>query len=648
MKSNVSSYLRLMEAVYKDATIKCTANISDLRDLETIRSRVENEGISFLTILLPQFSKDFERSLETGQIDSTQFRNFRKCGLIPSFLKGMTSLIFDQETGRIFDEKHPINAGLNLPASRMVPSDISTLVESVRQICLTFQKVEIDCSPKRVSAALENFTAIERSFKEFSLQDQEHAKFLDVSDVLWHNLVSPIRLTECRPKHGPGATAEHISGNGKYVWRRWHDRLEPYFHLVGDGYPLGLPPQSNELEVVSIIPQDQEQPVRVTPVPKTLKGPRIIAIEPCCQQFVQQGIRDVLYERIESYWLTKGHINFSDQSVNQKLAMKSSSTRQSATIDLSDASDRVPRSLAMEMFRSNPDLQEAIEACRSTNAELPDGTIIGPLQKFASMGSALCFPVEAMYFYTICVMALLDSQNLPVSPRNIKYVSRGLYVYGDDIVVPATYAVSVLGYLRKYNCKVNDGKTFYLGRFRESCGIDAYSGYEVTPTYLRKQRPENRQQADRLLSWVATANLFYLKGYWHTTTFMFNELEKILGNIPYVSWRSSAIGRISFLGYASASRWNRDLQRFEIKALVPSPVYQKDKLSGYSALAKCLASSGVPKERPDQADARHRCLSFAKGRFSDEISPPIDSRHLERSARHGAVTLKHRWVPSLF
>jgi len=649
LKSNVSSYIELMEHVYIDASIKCTANVSDLRDLETIRSRVDSEGLSFLTITLPQFCKDFERSLENGIIDSTLFLGFKKNGSIPAFLQGMISQLFDQETGRIFSGKHPINAGSNNdPVSGVVSSDFSTVVESVRQICLTFKKVEIACTPERVQAALDNFTEIELSFDQFSIPESETSKFLAVSDMLWHNLVSSCELSECQPKHGPGATADRISGNQKYRWQRWHDRLESYFPLLGNGYPTGLPELAKELEMVSIIPQSAEQPVKVTPVPKTLKGPRIIAIEPCCQQFVQQGIRDLLYRKIESYWLTRGHINFADQSVNQKLAMSSSSTGQLATIDLSDASDRVPLSLSLMMFRSNPDLQDAIEACRTSNAELPDGSIVGPLRKFASMGSALCFPVEAMYFYTICVMALLEIQNLPVSPRNIFNVSRGLYVYGDDIVVPAAYAVSVLDHLRKYNCKVNNAKTFYRGSFRESCGVDAFDGYEVTPTYLRQLCPENRQQADRLISWVATANLFYLKGYWRTTTFMFKRLERLLGNIPYVAGNSPALGRISYLGYRSASRWNDDLQCLEIKAYVPSPVYRKDKLDGYAALAKCLASSPVPNERADQADARRRWMSIASGDYTSVYPRSIDVRHLERSARHGAVTLKHRWVLSLF
>jgi hypothetical protein len=531
----------------------------------------------------------------------------------------MTGLLFDRETGRIFDESTTSNSVAGGDAS-------STIIACVRQICLAYKKIKVDCTPKRVQQALSAFTEIEQSFKTFQLSAEDLGDFCRVSFVLWNDLVGSVELSECIPKHGPGATAEGVSGNQKFQWQLWHDRLESYFPLIDSGFPLGIPEEDEELEKVTIVRRESEQPVRVVTVPKTLKSPRVIAIEPCCMQFVQQGIRDVLYDRLEHYWLTRGHINFRDQTVNQQLAIESSRSGRLATIDLSEASDRVPRFLAMEMFRYNSDLFEAIDACRSTRAELPDGTVIGPLEKFASMGSALCFPVEAMYFYTICVVASLRVADLPVTPANIFEVSRDLYVYGDDILVPATNANFVLDYLRKYNCKVNADKTFVSGSFRESCGTDAYNGAEVTPTYLRTLCPENKLQADRLVSWVKTANLFYKKGYWQTAQFMFDKCEQILGVLPYVSETSPALGRISFSGARSISRWNDALHHFEIRGWVPSPVVRTDHLSGYGALFKSFSH-----------------LSRREGE-----SQVVDPLHLERSARHGAVTLKRRWVPSLF
>lgn len=647
MKSNVSDYLEVVQAVYIDACAKCTADVFDLRDLETIRSRVEDEGLSFLTITLPMFARDFERSLANMAIDSTLFRNFRKCGAIPAFLQGMTSRLFDSKTGELLRHEHPRKDGGS-------SSDFPTLVESVRQICLTFKKVEIDCTPERVQAALESFVSTEQSFEAFSPSEETISEFLEVSSVLWDNLVAGYTSTDMVPRHGPGATAEHVSGNRKFAWQRWHDRLEPYFPLLSNGYPLGLAAErffkepersesfgetyweAEELRFVTVVPRESEQPVRVVTVPKTLKGPRIIAVEPCCMQYVQQGIRDFLYRSIESYWLTKRHINFRDQSKNQRLAMRGSRLGQLATIDLSDASDRVPRDLALEMFRANPELRDAIDACRSTHAELPDGRRVGPLRKFASMGSALCFPIEAMYFYTVCVVALLKANGLSCTPGNVLKVSRRLYVYGDDIIVPSANAVSVLDHLQKYNCKVNANKSFWSGSFRESCGVDAYAGYEVTPTYLRHERPKNRRQASQIISWVATGNQFYKKGYWKTAAHIWKQVERIVGELPYVSEDSECLGRISYLGFTSIERWGKRYQRYEIYGWVPRPVYRADPLEGYAALALCLSAPAGPLWTVSRKGSR------------DTIKPVAvaDKRRLERSAQHGAVTLKRRWAPA--
>ena len=616
MKSNVSDPLELAKAIYLDACATCVADVSDLRDLETIRSRVKEEGMSFLTITLPNFCRDFERSLDIGYVDSSFFRSFKKNGSIPAFLQGMTSLIFDRESGRIIDYENPMDP--------LHPGAVSTLVDSVRQICLAFKKMELDCTPKRVQSAMDVFIKTEQSFEMFSLSGEEQKDFLLLSSLLWSNALARIDVNALSPRHGPGATAEGVSGNQKFLWRLWHERLEPHFPFLEHAYPnsgmwtfLG-----KEIQLVKFLRPEDELPVRVTPVPKTLKGPRIIAIEPSCMQYAQQAVRDVLYDVIERSELTSGHINFRDQQVNKDLAVMSSKTGRLATIDLSDASDRVPLSLSIRMFDSNPELQGLILACRSTRAKMPDGTIIGPLRKFASMGSALCFPVEAMYFYTICVMALLRSQNLPESRENIFKVSRDIYVYGDDILVPSTYATTVLDYLQKYHCKVNTSKTFYTGKFRESCGVDAYDGRIVNPVYIRQPIPENRHQANEIISHVATANLFYKKGYWNTCSFLFNKIEKILGPLPYVSETSPLLGRVSFLGYRSAGRWNNALHSFEVKGWMPSPVYRTDELDGLGALQK----------------------SFMKLEDFKNLPVSCDAHHLERSALHHAVALKRGWV----
>jgi len=515
-----------------------------------------------LTITLPDFCKDFEEALAIGYIPSTSFRSFRKDGAIPSFLKGMLKVLFSQETGRLNDEPR---ADFQL---------FPEIVGSVRQICLAFKKLEIECSPKRIADSIEAFVQTERQLSELSLDRCDIDDFHRVASLLWAPIVSHISVEALVPTHGPGATYEGLSGNRKYSWLYWHERLEEYFPFLENGYSVSSSLE-REFEGVTFIPPAKELPVRVTPVPKTLKAPRIIAIEPVCNQYVQQGIRNELYARIESSSITAGHVNFTDQSVNRSLALAASKDKSLATIDLSEASDRVPHELALSMFSSNPPLMWLIDACRSRTAELPDGRLI-PLKKFASMGSALCFPVEAMYFYTCCVVSLLRIRQLPVNLRNVRKVASEVFVYGDDIILPAHETVETFVTLLKYNCKVNIRKSFWNGKFRESCGLDAYDGVEVTPTYVRRLCPNALRQAQEIISWTETANHLYKRGYWRSASYMFSKVERIVGELPYVSDNSPGLGRFSYLGYRTINRWNRRYQQFEVTCLVPSPIYRTD------------------------------------------------------------------------
>lgn len=628
LKSHESDLLELAYCIYKDACAKCIAVKPDLRDLKTIKSRVEKEGLSFLTITLPQFGKDFERSLALERIETTSFLGFKKDGAIPAFLQGMLSQIFDRSTGGIFYEQSRLDD--------VSGTDCATVIEGIRQIAYAFKKLKLDCTEKRVRSTIAKFVETEYDLAE-PVSALDAARFRSVAKIMWSNVFDHIMVEKLIPKHGPGATAEGISGNQKYRWLYWYDRLEPYFPLADLAYNVDAN-DASEFEEVTVVSEDQELPVKVTPVPKTQKGPRIIAIEPCCMQYAQQAIRRELYSQLGRNPLTSGHVNFTDQEVNRGIAIRASSDGSMATLDLSDASDRVIHDLAICMFDGNPVLRDAINACRSTRAKLPDGTIIGPLKKFASMGSALCFPVESMYFYTICVAALLEKQNLPVTARNAFKVSRSVYVYGDDIIIPTDDAIFVAEYLHKYKCKVNMSKSYWTGRFRESCGMDAFAGEEVTPSYIRELRPSSKRQASGLVSWVKTAQSLYKRGYWQTSSLMFQHCERVLGPLPYVAENSPGLGRISFCKKMTVGRWSPghncrgsiseaespSYQRLEVKCWVAEPVYRTDVLDGYGALQKSL-------------------LNLATLHNTEESS--VDELHMERSARHGAVALKRRWIP---
>lgn len=630
MKSHASDFLSLFTTLYTDVCERNALQL-DVRDLDTLRSRVEDEGLSFLTITLPTLCADLEKALSVGAIVPGQFRSFKKRLKIPCLFQGVFELVFDKTTGRCLNE----------------PS--ITAIASLRQLANLCKKVKINCSRGRLRAAVDAFRTNERIFND-PISENDTNDFVSVSRIIWSSVLSGQfnDLEGLVPKHGPGSTAESRTGNAKYRLKRWHDRLEHYFPMLANAYSSESAYGSREFESVEVVPGELEQPVRVVFVPKTLKTPRVIAIEPVCMQYVQQALAGQLVKEIEDSKLTGGHINFSDQTINQDLVVTSSVDCSYATIDMSAASDRVPVSLAMRMFDTHPDLQGAIFSCRSRRAELPDGDII-TLGKFASMGSALCFPVEAMYFYTICIVALLKKRKLPATYQNIYKMGRRVFVYGDDILVPTDTAEVVMETLHKYYCKVNTAKSFWNGSFRESCGVDAYQGVVITPTYLRSVRPCDKRDGSSIISWVETANQLYRKGYWKTASAMKSIVEGLIGTLPVKHESDEGLGWISYQLMNKSkdefyvdevddaqkvtrvqTRYNKHLMRFEVKTWVPSVGYRKDVLNGYAALSKCLIK---------QAYVQTSSLSYL------DVAP-CDTKHLDRSVRRGAVSLKRRWVPA--
>jgi hypothetical protein len=260
------------------------------------------------------------------------------------------------------------------------------------------------------------------------------------------------------------------------------------------------------------------------------------------------------------------------------------------------------------------------------------------------MGSALTFPVEAMYFYTIIVLALLREEKRSCTWFDVWETSRRVFVYGDDCIFPAEYAEAVTRCLQEYNCKVNLSKTFYSGPFRESCGRDACFGEDVTPVYVRQPPPFNRKQVSSVVSWVATAHQFYLKGYWRAAELMYSTVERVIGELPVLPRDSPGLGRISFLNPPPASMaggWNANWHYPEVRAWVVEKVDSSDQIDGFAALSKSLKYGAFESQKRDIGSDEHDLVSF---QALDLLE--TDPHHLERSSARGALILKRRWVPA--
>jgi hypothetical protein len=387
------------------------------------------------------------------------------------------------------------------------------------------------------------------------------------------------------PRHGPGATADKAWGNEKYRKRDFYKRWDDLFSWE-QLYGFSTIHQSNR----EFIEPKDELPVRVVSVPKTMKTSRIICVEPTAMQYAQQ---------LTAKWFVKSlrraglyhHLNFHDQRPNQDAARKGSIDGSLATLDLSEASDRVSCKLVSAVFRHNPILLRYLYGCRSTRAVMQDGTLIH-LRKYASMGSALTFPIEAYCFLMICIAAVCDQRKVfdrrgrPKSLLAFENARKDILVFGDDIIVPVDCIVKVTEYLTAFGLKVNSKKTFFSGGFRESCGHDYFRGELVTPVYLRRDPPRSHRDAVPFVSWVHMANRFFRNGMPRTAHRVADIIDKMY-RLPLVHETCAGLGW--HFGRDSPTpllRWNFQTNTSEwvVTTLVTKSSKFSDELEGYDRL----------------------------------------------------------------
>lgn len=602
MKSQV---LRLLASLLTDVGEECGADLS--RDLLELENRVQHEGLSFLTITLPTYASAFECALASGRMRSEAFPAFkkrRKGSPLPAFLQGLVSQVFDADGCLLEQPSVPCISG-------------------IRQICLICKKIELPCSQERVNKAFDAF--IDNDKKVVSINDLDPSLVSQLRKV--RDYVIPRVFTDVDadcyygrliPRHGPGATAERILGNSKYIFKSWHLRLEDHFPAVEFAVPnSGF---YDRLGGVNFLAEHEEPPVRVVQVPKTLKTPRTIAIEPVCMQYAQQALAAKVVHGLESAWPTKGHVNFTRQAINGDLALQGSKDGFYATLDLKDASDLVSADLVGFLFENLPNLRNAIWSCRSTRADVNGKTLA--LRKFASMGSAMCFPCESLAFYCLGLLGcILADGRLPHHRTILKSVDE-IYVYGDDIIVPAHKAPIVIRTLQAFGLKVNTNKSFWTGKFRESCGVDAYDGKRVTPVYLRTAPPVSRTDTRQILSWVSTANQLADKQYWRAARYMQRVVEGFLGPLPTVSRDSAGVGWYFDTGHQFDIRMDPHTHVPTVRTYVATPIKRNDPLSDAGALLKWFLHA-----------------MQGSSRF-------LDKEHLSRSVQfRRPVTLRRRWTP---
>lgn len=367
---------------------------------------------------------------------------------------------------------------------------------------------------------------------------------------------------EWKFRHGPGVVSEYVGPANKYYWTNWSEALEREFPIADCGFHN----YSSWADSLHVRPDysSGELESRLICVPKTFSKPRLIAAEPSSKMWCQQNIWHYFRSRSEATWIYK-FVRFNDQTLNQALCKEGSKNDTLATVDLSEASDRVTCHAVGQMFRGNPRLLNCLRASRTqkVSQSVTDKVAsVIPLRKFSTMGNACTFPVESLIFLSVALATVLTHRKLRPTKRNVESLAGEVAVFGDDIVIPSECRVLFTEALKILDFKVNDKKSFWSGSFRESCGVDAWAGVEVTPAYWRifcDGKPES------LASTVETRNNFYKK-------FLLTAADRLASTIPrrfsiaQVSIHSGVFGLITFLeprNFRLRSRWNQGLQRRE-------------------------------------------------------------------------------------
>jgi len=587
--------------------------LSVQRDVEEIQRRVEHEGMSFLYLTLPHFSDTLEQGIEEGRVTRQSWEGFwalPRQGCLPKLFHGFTTRVFEKD-GRLLDN----------------PS--VDAIFALRQVCRLFKKPKVACSEEKNLAAIDKFVLVEEELRNMTDRMWVPDPYLDkISSLLWSKIFSSIDPEDLISRHGPGNTAEKLKANERLEIRKWYDRSELFF--PSDLHCIPNYGHTESLARIEYLGVSEELPVRVVFVPKTLKAPRVIAIEPSHVQYMQQGLMAYCVPLLENHPLTRMSVHFSDQSINNDAARRASIDRRYATLDLSDASDRVHLDLVRRVFR-NGCLLDYLEACRSLYARLPDGREV-ILSKFASMGSAMCFPVEAMVFYTLIQSAVHHHTGIRPTAKSIMNVSKHVHVYGDDLIVPVAWKDCVISKLEAFGLRVNHSKSFSRSHFRESCGGDYYNGVSVKPVYAREV-PYDDMAAwtpSHFMSWAKTSDQFYLTGLWSTAQLIRDWIEGHLGEVPRGWSESSGLGFLSLM-FTTRCNYNTKLHNFRQRKWVFMPKRQVDPVTSFSgAVLKALTPSRIVRGE--------KIWRFNPLDVDDVV---LD---LESSVKRGAFKPKRRWV----
>lgn len=451
------------------------------RDVITLEKRLATEGESFLTKTLPNFGKAFDLALQgRSALVVSGFKKRNRRSALPAFLQALLGRIFTDD-GWVKDQ----------PCIKTI--------RLVRQFLFWCKKIEKGYNDESLRKAIDDLVSIDSSLPELDCDVQ--ARLLGPARAIVEVVFRDIpELSSALPKHGPGA----VASGGDLVTKRKlevsYARLESVFRPIP--WFRSLREAARNPHCVTRRPKKDFGLSKIAFVEKDSSGPRVIGLEPAEYMWCQQAIKSLMYNHLEcGKHFARGHVNFTDQTINQGFTSLWSDYD---TLDMSKASDRVSLRL-VEILFGKTKLWPWLFASRTPGTVLPNGELLW-YKKFAPMGSAVCFPVESVVFYVLACASLAKA-GMPLS-----LATKRVFVYGDDLIIPHGFYAHLERDFSALGLKFNEGKCCISGKFRESCGVDSYDGVNVTPVRMKRIHAANKT-LPTLIPVVKHVNNLMLAGY---------------------------------------------------------------------------------------------------------------------------------------
>jgi hypothetical protein len=580
--------LNLICQVLHDALASHGVNTRAISNtLQKVRDRTGCEGLAFLTKSLPKLGKCLDEALSTNKPLTRSMHGWKamRGSELPLFCGELFSGVFDK-------------------FGQVLPSPDAKCVRSLRTILRLFYKYKTPYCSAQEQVVVDQFISADRSLEDSDRSIDTISRRLDLTYALnkrayLRRIRNPVEdlhlvLRDARfllsdlfahydpldivPRHGPGTVSTKERLRDKFRWTNVSSKLtdlwplDAYFY-ASNGHVCDAYKDFASLSSATL-------PARVILVPKDSRGPRLISCEPVDFQWIQQGLQKSLYDLVEHHWLTKFNVFFTNQEPNRFGALLGSSNGRYVTLDLKEASDRVSLKLVTELFPEH--VKRALVAARTEQTRLPDGSLMN-LRKFAPMGSAICFPILALTIWSILSAGAPDLDT-----------RESILVYGDDVIVPSSFAASAITLLESFGLLVNRSKSCLSGFFRESCGMDAFQGVCVTPVRISALWQES-PHPDAYDSWISYANSFFERSWFRSYNYIVEELEHIYGSIPT---RDMGLTCPSLAGPTNL-RWfktrvNSALQKVEYRVRVTESLKERYIDTGWIELLRYFTEAARP------------------------------------------------------